>query len=163
MTIKVYHGGTDKIVHPLIGCGRANLDFGRGFYLTDIESQAVAWAKRKALRRRLLPVLNVYDLDREAVLANKRCLLLDAYNDVWLDFILRCRKGYDASSQYDYVEGGVADDKVIDTVRLYEEGLMPKDMVLQQLAMTKPNNQICVLSQDVLDQYLHYHDTRAVQ
>lgn len=39
MSIIVYHGGTDKIMHPQSDAGRANLDFGLGFYVTDMLSQ----------------------------------------------------------------------------------------------------------------------------
>ena len=31
---------------PLVGIGRHNLDFGSGFYVTDIEEQAISWATR---------------------------------------------------------------------------------------------------------------------
>lgn len=40
----VYHGGTQRIEHPLVHLGRAGLDFGLGFYLTDICQQAEDWA-----------------------------------------------------------------------------------------------------------------------
>ena len=33
MKIVVYHGGTDVVEHPLCKVGRANLDFGQGFYV----------------------------------------------------------------------------------------------------------------------------------
>lgn len=36
----------------------------------------------------------------------------------WLDFILNCRRGMD-SSEYDIVMGGVANDKVFNTVELF--------------------------------------------
>ena len=34
--IIVYHGGTDIIENPICKLGRDNLDFGKGFYITDI-------------------------------------------------------------------------------------------------------------------------------
>ena len=40
----VYHGGTQRIEHPLVHLGRAGLDFGQGFYVTDIRQQAEDWA-----------------------------------------------------------------------------------------------------------------------
>ena len=33
---KVFHGGIEIIEHPLVHVGRDNLDFGKGFYVTDI-------------------------------------------------------------------------------------------------------------------------------
>ena len=36
----VYHGATQKVEHPVCDFGRPNLDFGKGFYVTDIKEQA---------------------------------------------------------------------------------------------------------------------------
>lgn len=38
--IEVYHAGTDRIESPDCLRGRRNLDFGRGFYITDVYDQA---------------------------------------------------------------------------------------------------------------------------
>ena len=42
--IIVYHGGTEIVEHPICKFGRRNLDFGQGFYITNIRKQAVDWA-----------------------------------------------------------------------------------------------------------------------
>ena len=39
-----------------------------------------------------------------------------SYNLEWLKYVVDCRRGRDISSDYDVVEGGVANDNVIDTV-----------------------------------------------
>ena len=44
--MRVYHGSTVIVDAPLVGAGRRNLDFGLGFYVTDLEQQAVSWATR---------------------------------------------------------------------------------------------------------------------
>ncbi len=49
--IEIYHAATDTISKPLCGVGRKNLDFGPGFYLTDVYDQAVMWANRRASER----------------------------------------------------------------------------------------------------------------
>lgn len=43
--LTVYHGGTDEIKSPLVDIGRSNLDFGPGFYITDLYLQAKEWAE----------------------------------------------------------------------------------------------------------------------
>ena len=35
--ITVYHGSVVEVRKPLVALGRSNLDFGKGFYLTDLE------------------------------------------------------------------------------------------------------------------------------
>lgn len=41
--LTVYHGSTYRVEQPLAGVCRPNLDFGVGFYLTDLKEQAVRW------------------------------------------------------------------------------------------------------------------------
>jgi len=45
----LYHGATMRVEHPLCDFGRADLDFGKGFYLTDLREQAEEWAARQPL------------------------------------------------------------------------------------------------------------------
>lgn len=157
--VTVYHGGTEVVEHPICDFGRPNLDFGRGFYLTDMRQQAEAWARVVADRRKAAPVINVYLLDKETILRTAQCKLFDAYDRDWLDFIVASRKGQTPYSIYDYVEGGVANDRVVDTVNLFMAGLMDSDTALRRLAMHKPNNQICLINQTLTDKYLRYERT----
>lgn len=41
------------------------------------------------------------------------------------------------SANYDYIEGGIANDRVIDTVNLYISGLMSADVALARYASTQ--------------------------
>lgn len=159
MSIVVYHGGTDKIEHPLCDTGRANLDFGLGFYVTDMLSQAAEWAKKVADHRHQSPIVNRYTLDIDAVLIEYRCKVFTDYDGEWLDFIVDSRQGQKPWAQYDYIEGGVADDRVIDTINLYMAGLMTREVALARLSEHRPNNQMCLLSQQLIDKYLHFNGT----
>ena len=76
----VYHGGTDIVEAPVCKFGRQNLDFGQGFYITDLREQAVSWACQTAKRRGMAPVLNRYRLNREAILSEGRCKVFQAYD-----------------------------------------------------------------------------------
>ena len=158
----VFHGGTDVIEKPLCKVGRKNLDFGQGFYVTNMRSQAVSWAQNIALKRGEKPVLNVYDLDKEEVLRKFRCKIFTAYDAEWLDFIVANRTGHNVAKDFDYVEGGVANDRIIDTINLYIAGLMDYDKALKRLSEHQPNNQICILNQTIIDNYLTYNGTRNI-
>lgn len=157
--ITVYHGGTEPVKHPLCKLGRAHLDFGQGFYLTDIRRQAEAWAAITAGRRNMKPMLNIYLLDRETILKEARYKIFKAYDIEWLEFIVASRQGHNVAEKYDYIEGGIADDRVIDTVNLYMAGLMDVNTALTRLSMHSPNNQICILNQDIADKHLTYYGT----
>ncbi len=65
--MKVYHGSTAIIEHPIAAAGRERLDFGRGFYVTDIKSQAEIWAERMQRIREEAGVVNVYEFDIDKV------------------------------------------------------------------------------------------------
>ena len=157
--IIVYHGGTETIENPICKFGRKNLDFGQGFYVTNLREQAITWANNMARNRKMPAVLNRYRLDREAILQNARCKIFKAYDKEWLEFIVGNRTGQELAKDYDYVEGGVANDRVVDTINLYIAGLMELSTALRELSKHQPNNQICILSQDLINKYLEYDGT----
>ncbi len=113
-------------------------------------------------RRGMTPLLNRYNLDRDAILSIGRCKVFSAYNADWLEFIIACRQGADPSKEYDYIEGGVANDRVIDTVNLYILGLMDLNTALGRLSEHRPNNQMCLLNQALTDKYLEYDSTETI-
>jgi hypothetical protein len=157
--LTVYHGSTEKVETPICRFGRKNLDFGQGFYVTDIREQAITWANNMSRNRNMPPLLNRYHLNREAVLKHAKCKLFKAYDEEWLTFIIGNRSGEDLAKEYDYVEGGVANDRVIDTVNLYMAGLIDATSALRELSKHRPNNQICILNQDIVNNYLIYDGT----
>ena len=157
--LTVYHGSTEKVETPICRFGRKNLDFGQGFYVTDIREQAITWANNMSRNRNMPPLLNRYHLDRESILKHARCKLFKAYDEEWLTFIIGNRSGEDLAKEYDYVEGGVANDRVIDTVNLYMAGLIDATSALRELSKHRPNNQICILNQDIVNNYLIYDGT----
>ena len=158
---KVFHGATRIVDSPLCHIGRDNLDFGKGFYITDIRKQAISWATR-VVNIGLPQWLNVYELDENYIKQNARCKVFTAYDEEWLDFIIKSRDGKKPWRKYDYVEGGIANDRVIDTVNLYMTGFYDAESALQQLIFHKPNNQICLLNQDFINKYLVYNGTEKI-
>ena len=60
------------------------------------------------------------------------------------------------AKDFDYIEGGVANDRVVDTVNLYIAGLIELSTALRELSKHQPNKQICILNQEIIDKYLVY-------
>ncbi|MBP3788514.1 MAG: DUF3990 domain-containing protein [Prevotella sp.] len=150
----LFHGGTSVVINPICAVGRDNLDFGKGFYLTDMRMQAVDWATRIA-NMGLPQWLNVYEFD-DARAAAFRQKVFQTYDVEWLQFIAKSRKGMKPWAEFDLIEGGIADDRVIDTVELYLNGDITEEMALRRLSMHQPNNQICILNQGVVNQCLRF-------
>lgn len=94
----VFHGSTVVIKQPLVAAGRQRLDFGQGFYVTDIKQQAESWAERM---QRIM----------------------------------------------------------IDTVEAYMANMMTLETALGELSKHKPNNQLCIAKQNVIDTCLVFVDS----
>lgn len=162
--MKIYHGSNIAVVEPLAQAGRRNLDFGKGFYTTRIREQAEKWAVLVASRKgkNSNGVISIYEFDED--LYDKEdyvCKKFPLYDMEWLEFVVACRKGIDTSN-YDIVEGGVADDQVIDTVEDYENGRITAEQALDQLRYKNPNNQICFRNQRIIDAYLRFVNFESV-
>ena len=86
-----------------------------------------------------------------------------SYDIEWLDYVVDCRRGKNVWAEYDIVEGGVANDNVIDTVEDYEKGVITAEQALGQLRYKSVNHQICILSQQVIDNYLEFVECVTLQ
>lgn len=155
--ITLYHGSYMAVPQPKTVLGRRCLDFGQGFYLTNIREQAGRWAGLVTERkmRNGIPLLNIYQFD-ETLAQQYRWLRFGEYNLAWLDYVVACRAGKDIWQQYDIVEGGVANDNVIDTVEDYTQGIITAEQALGQLRYKPVNHQLCIISQSALDSCLHF-------
>ena len=152
----LYHGGTEAVMQPDCKKGRPDLDFGQGFYVTMLQDQAEGFARRNARDRKGKPVISVYEFDYEAAIKDCAYLNFEFYDETWLDFVVDSRSSLKPWIDYDIVEGGVANDRVIDTVELYAIGILDKASALGRLSEHQPNHQICILSQTILDKYLKF-------
>ena len=104
-------------------------------------------------------IINRYKLNREKILKNYNCKIFKSYDKEWLEFIVGNRTGLNPAIEFDYVEGGVANDRVIDTINLYISGLMDLNTALGELSKHQPNNQICLLNQEIINKHLIFDGT----
>ena len=156
--MKLYHGSTVIVDKPLVSYGRDNLDFGKGFYTTSMQSQAEKWVQRFiSLGKK--GIINIYNFDDDNIQTKYRYKKFTEYNEEWLDFILACRGGSKEYHNYDIIEGGIANDKVFNTVELFFTGLIDKSTALHRLKFEKPNNQICFINQEVVDNLLQFESS----
>ena len=151
--MKVYHALKFIIESPDIYHSRDLLDFGKGFYLTSRVEQAKKYAQR-FLFQGDKAYLNQYILD-ENLDGEYKIKEFIGYNEEWLDFVALCRIGKQ-TNKFDMVTGGIADDKVFNTIDLYFSGNISKEEALKRLKFIHPNHQICILNQDILNKHLHF-------
>lgn len=150
----VYHTSDQLFTTPDTEHSRAALDFGKGFYVTRLKEQAEKYGVR-FLRSGRAANLHTFEYTPDA---NMKVKIFSSYDEEWLDFVCDCRKGKDAYKLYDIIEGGVANDKVFQTVDLYITGIYNKQQALQNLAYEMPNNQLCFITQRAIDRCLRFID-----
>ena len=155
--MKLYHGSYTSVPAPLTGVGRQELDFGPGFYVTNIREQAERWAQRVCVIRAAdTPTLSIYEFDETALPTDVRRMRLEHYDREWLDFIVRSRRGEKPWAEYDIIEGGVANDQVIDTVEDYYSGRITVEQAIGQLRFARPTHQMCISNQTIVDRHLRF-------
>lgn len=159
--IQLYHGSYLQVSRPDLAFSRSNLDFGKGFYATPVRDQAERWADR-ARRRYNSAILNIYRFDLEGAIATGFSFKeFPEYDEEWLDFVMANRRGV-STHNFDIVRGGVANDKVFNTIELYFGGLIDKEKALDRLKFEHPNQQICILNEKVIADFLAFESAEEV-
>ena len=161
----LYHGSYTLIERPDLSFSRLRTDFGRGFYLTPLKEQAVSWAQR-FLKERDTAVISAYSLSSgfDAALGKGiKVLEFGEHDQDWLNFITACRLGKPVDTEWDLVIGGVANDKVFDTLQLHIDGLISAEEAIGRLRYSKPNLQYCFKAQSLIDKYLRFSDSEVLK
>lgn len=141
--MRLYHGtNTDFSEIDLQKC-RPNKDFGRGFYLTDIERQAKDMAVRRCeIERCGAPVVQVYEIDEQILQSEElRVKRFEQVSQEWALFILENRKSKKKVHDFDIVIGPVADDGVVYQLNLYQQSFITLDQLVNELTYKKLNRQ----------------------
>lgn len=139
--IKLYHGSNNKIKKIDLSQCNPYKDFGRAFYLTIDQNQALEIANARVDIFGGNPEVNVYCFDES--LLNDGTLLFksfDGYTEEWADFIYQHRDEtivppYQHS--FDVVYGPIANDRVGLQIRNYRLGNIDKKEFLRRLKYMK--------------------------
>jgi hypothetical protein len=160
--IEVFHGSWTKVDKPDLSFSRKTPDFGMGFYVTPVYEQAVSWAMRW-LRRNRPAIVNRYLFHDELLSElNVRVRDFPVYDREWLRFVADNRAGIQ-QDQYDIVRGGIANDKVFNTLELFFEKLISEDEAIDRLKYEQPNHQICICRQDLIDHLLVFESAEEIR
>jgi len=144
--MKVYHGSYIAIDEIDFSFCRKRRDFGKGFYVTKLLSQAEYWAVRKGEDNDTEGIVTEFEFD-ESFFEDEdlKTLRFNHYSEKWLDFITlnRLNKSEHPAHDYDIVEGPVADDDIATRVYDYVKGQVSKKQFLNELTRKTPTHQIC--------------------
>jgi hypothetical protein len=161
----LYHGSYVAIEKPDLSISRLRTDFGKGFYLTPLKEQAERWSQRFR-RERGDAVVSLYEFlpkfdDKRSL--NIKILEFNEHNMEWLNFITSCRLGKPVDIEWDLVIGGVANDKVFDTLQLYFDELIRAEEAIGRLRYNKPNFQYCFKNQLLIEEHLKFVGSEVIE
>lgn len=145
-----YHGSLDIIKSPEILTPNRTLDYGKGFYLTTSESQAVSWVLRKMDESHQVGYVNIYEID-ETIMNSLKVLYFDYPSEEWLDFVMKNRTDSNFDHDFDIVFGPVANDRVYASFSLYEAGFITKSELIKELKTYKLVDQFLFHTQKSLN------------
>ena len=150
--MKLFHESNVEIDSISLAMCRPYKDFGRGFYLTDIEEQAERMAVRVSRIYGGTPVVNSYEIEDD--FRNIPDLRIKDFGvqttEEWAKFVMnnRSRAFTDEKSdlcnkdnKYDIVIGPVADDNMALLFRQYENEIIDFDTLLKGMIYKKTSSQ----------------------
>lgn len=148
----LYHGTNIGIDEIDLNMCRPFRDFGRGFYLTTIEEQAVKMANRISKIRNGVPCVNIFEVPDDFMERSELCILDfgDAPSAEWALFVMnnrnpkygdRTNPNCNHDNKYDIVHGPVANDDMAMLFRQYENRLIDFEMLTRGLTYKKMSDQ----------------------
>ena len=141
--MKLYHG--TNIDFDVIDLTKSNKhkDFGQGFYLTNIRSQAEELSIKKSRLFGGYPVIQEYTFDESILNSNElKVLQFDSPTTEWAEFIFKNRnRDINFKHDYDIVIGPIANDGVAYLLGRYEEGTLSIEELTKKLDYKKLNSQ----------------------
>ena len=141
--MKLYHG--TNVDFDVIDLTKSNKykDFGQGFYLTDIRSQAEELAAKKSRLFGGYPVIQEYEFDESLLSgAELKVLKFDKPSTEWAEFIFKNRnRDNNFTHDFDIVIGPIANDGVAYLLGRYEEGTLTIEELSDKLDFKKLNSQ----------------------
>lgn len=133
----LYHGSNIEIEEINLEKSKPYKDFGKGFYLSDVETQAYEMARFKVHTFGGECKVTKFEFDKDGLQnSNLKAKIFNDYSEGWLDFIVANRMGREVES-YDFVYGPIADDKVGLQLRKYEDEEITKEELLHRLKYLK--------------------------
>lgn len=132
----LFHGSNVKVSAIELDKCCPFKDFGRGFYVTDLQEQAGQMARRVCRRFGGAPVVNVYEIDDTVLFRNGLKVKEFLHPDgAWAKFVLqnRDRKVAQPTHCFDVVIGPVANDDIATLFRTFSLGFIDLNTLIKGL------------------------------
>ena len=168
--IRLYHGSNTVIRKIDLSKGRPNKDFGRGFYLTTIKTQAEKMARRVARIYGGEPCVTVFEFDEGQIEETGiSCRRFEKPTREWALFVINNRNRHfeditspecNFDNKYEIVIGPVANDDLALLFRQFIGGLITVEELTEEMKFKKLTIQYSFHSEkavDLLKNVENYH------
>jgi len=151
--LKLYHGSNQAVEQPRLLKPTHPMDFGAGFYTTTNYQQAADFAKKVTIRRKMgKPIVTAYEAKENILRSKYKILEFHSADKTWLDFVTTNRQILNPEIDAEIVIGAVANDDVIEVVRLYENGVYTVEETLRRLKIKTLYNQYVFRTQKAINE-----------
>lgn len=133
----LYHGSNMPIEQIDLEKSKPNKDFGKGFYLSESEEQAMEMANFKSSLLGGKSIVTRFEFDQTLMQSETlHTKVFEDYSEEWADFIFANREGRN-TERYDIVYGPIANDKIGLQIRKFKDGTINKAEFLHRLKYMK--------------------------
>lgn len=133
--MRLYHGSNVMIDEIDLAICHPYKDFGRGFYLTDNMKHARNMALRRCMRTGGDLCVTEFEFHFEDASQNLKVKVFDNPSEEWAEFVMMNRNEAIAypTHDYDIVIGPIADDSVVMSFRLFQDGYISISELVKRL------------------------------
>lgn len=136
--MKLYHGSTVYIEKIDLDKSKPNKDFGRAFYLSVDEHQALELAQFRAEFEETDPIVNVFEFD-ENLFKQFHYKRFEEYTEEWAHFVYNHRTDPQGRTLHDYdiVYGPIANDRIGAQITRFKQGYITFEEFLNRIQYIK--------------------------
>lgn len=133
--MKLYHGSNIMIEQIDLTKCHPFKDFGRGFYLTDNIEHARNMAFRRFMRAGGTEYISIFEFNYEDAIRDLKVRVFDKPSEEWANFVMmnRSEDAVHPAHDYDIVIGPIADDSVVLSFRLFQNGYISISELVKRL------------------------------
>jgi len=145
--MQVFHGSDVRIEKIDLAKSEFFKDFGRGFYVTNIRQHAYLRAVDVSKRHNSgKPIVTEFKYVEEyPVTVGMNIKKFENVSKEWVEFIMLNRNRHIShpAHTFDIVEGPIANDRMVAQIRMYEQGRISIEKLIEKLTYREPTHQIC--------------------
>lgn len=158
--MKLYHGSNLIIEKVDLTKCHPFKDFGCGFYLTDNLSHARNMAQRRMMRAGGEKYITSFEFNLDEASRNLKIKIFDKPSEEWANFVMMNRNYAvpQPSHDYDIVIGPIADDSVVASFRLFQEGYITIAELVNRLEYREHSTQYFFHNPDALRYLTRIYD-----